>query len=110
MRTALSELVFLGFNSRAVALNRNTGDIVWEWKAPQGWAYVSLLLINQEQLIVSVSGYTYSLDPLTGEQHWFNELKGFGSGVTSIVALDSSNPHDPLVAAASADAASHSAG
>ena len=109
MRTDLESLVFVGFNSRVAALDRNTGEIVWDWRAPTGRGYVSLLLLDERQLIASVSGYTYCLDPLTGEQHWFNELKGFGSGVTSIVALDKHNPHDPLVAAAAADAAAAAA-
>ena len=77
----------------------------WDWRAPEGREYVSLLLLDERQLIASVNGYTYCLDPLTGKQHWFNKLEGFGSGVTSIAALDKHNPRDPLVAAAAADAA-----
>lgn len=103
----LGDIVFVGFNSRAAALNRNTGEIVWRWKAPQPFrGYVSMLMLNEEQLVVSVNGYTYCLDPLTGGQRWYNELAGFGTGVASIVALDKHNPLDPTVAAAaSANAA-----
>lgn len=104
MTTKRNNLVYVGFNSRVAALNQDTGEIIWDWKAPKGRGYVSLLLLDDHRLIVSVVGYTYSLDALTGEQQWFNELSGFGSGVASIVAFNKSNPHDSLLAAASADA------
>ena len=84
---------------------------MWEWRSPKPRnGYVSLLLLDERQLIASVNGYTYCLHPRTGQQQWVNELKGFGTGVTSIVASGRYNPHDVLLAAASADAASASAG
>jgi len=61
-----------------------------------------MLLVDDHHLIVSVIGYTYSLNPLTGEQQWYNGLSGFGSGVASILALNKNNPLDSLVAAAAA--------
>ncbi|MEE8451072.1 MAG: PQQ-binding-like beta-propeller repeat protein [Thermoguttaceae bacterium] len=105
MATELDDIVFVGLNSRVAALDANTGTIVWDWRAPTGSGYVSLLLLDGNRLIASVSGYTYCLDPGTGRQHWFNELTGFGTGVVSIVAVDKCNPHDPVVAAAASDAA-----
>lgn len=110
MATDLNPLVFVGLNGRVAALHHNTGETVWQWRSPKPRSgYVSLLLLNDRQLIASVEGYTYCLDPRTGQQQWVNELAGFGTGVTSIVALGKHNPHDVLVAAASADAASRSA-
>jgi outer membrane protein assembly factor BamB len=108
MATDINNMVFLGLNSRVAALDRNTGETVWTWKAPRPFGsrgYVSLLLLNEHQLIASVNGYTYCLDPLTGAHLWFNELTGFGSGVTSIVTLGKHNQYDPLLAAAAAQAA-----
>ncbi len=99
-----SDLVCVGFNSRVAALNKDTGEIVWNWKAPKGRGYVTMLPLDEHRLIVSVVGYTYCLDALTGKQHWFNGLSGFGSGVASIVALNKNSPHDAVIAAASADA------
>lgn len=99
----LSDLLFTGFNRRVAALHRDSGEILWDWKAPSGNGYVSLLL-DGDRLIVSVSGYTYALDPLTGAQLWMNEMKGFGTGVATLVSVHgSSSPH--LLAAAAADAA-----
>ena len=104
MTTEQNNLVYIGFNSQVVALDKRNGEIVWDWKAPRGRGYVSLLLLDERQLIASVVGYTYSIDALTGKEQWYNELTGYGAGVVSIAALNRSNPHDTLVAAASADA------
>lgn len=85
-RAALGRLVFLGFNSYVTALDRDTGEIVWKWVSPEGSSdYVSLLL-DGDRLIVSVEGYTYCLNPLSGEQVWANALKGFGTGIPTLVS------------------------
>lgn len=79
---------------------------MWQWRAttPRSGGYVSLLLLDEARLIVSVNGYTYCLDPRTGEQCWYNELKGFGTCVTSIATLGKNNLRDLLLAASAADA------
>jgi outer membrane protein assembly factor BamB len=106
----LDRIVFVGLNGRVAALDRRTGATVWQWRSPKHRnGYVSLLLLDERQLIVSVDGYTYCLHPRTGQQEWVNELKGFGTGVTSIVALGRYNPHDVLVAAAAQTASRSSA-
>lgn len=89
----LSDLVFTGFNRRVAALERTTGSIVWQWRAPKGSAYVSLLL-EANLLVVAVDGYMFGLDPLTGAQLWYNPMDGFGTGVTSLVSASgvASNP------------------
>lgn len=81
----ITGLVFTGFNRRVAALERGTGRIVWQWKAPKGSSYVSMLLEN-DMLVVSVDGYMYGLDPLSGRQLWYNPMDGFGTGVTSLVS------------------------
>lgn len=83
----LSDLVFVGFNSRVAALDRDTGRIAWEWKAPKGSGFVALLM-DGEQLIVSINGYTYALDALTGEVRWLNPMQGFGYGVPCLASLN----------------------
>jgi outer membrane protein assembly factor BamB len=111
MIKSVQDLVFVGLNSRLAALQRDTGEIVWQWKAskPRTHGYVSVLLLDETRLIVSVNGYTYCLDPLTGKQRWFNELPGFGTGVTSIAAVGRHNLRDLVLAAAAADAAAAAA-
>jgi len=85
---SLDELVFVGFNSRVLALDRETGEIVWTWQAakPKNGGYVTMLL-DGDRLVVSVNGYMYCIDPASGEQLWYNETKGFGTGVASIASV-----------------------
>ena len=84
----LLDLVYTGFNSRVLALDRETGDVVWDWKSPQGQSSHVAVLVDGDRLIVSVHGYVYCLDPLSGEQYWANPLKGFGVGVPSLASLN----------------------
>lgn len=95
----IAELVFTGFNRRVAALDRRNGQIVWQWRAPKGSLYVSLLL-EPGVLVVSVDGYMYGLDPLTGGQLWFNPMDGFGTGVTSLVSVNGSGSSPVNIAAA----------
>ena len=83
----IQDLVYTGFNSRVVALDRDTGEIVWDWKSPKGSASHVSVLLDGDRLMVSVNGYTYCLDPLDGRQLWFNPLKGYGLGTASLVSI-----------------------
>jgi outer membrane protein assembly factor BamB len=109
MSTTLDQVVFVGFNKRVLALDQNTGAVLWNWICPTGSGYVTLLLTDDEHLIVSVSGYTYCLDPATGQQRWFNELKGHGVGVASLAAWGGMSGSHPVVAAAEQEAAAATA-
>ncbi len=101
----ISDLVFTGFNKRVAALNRNTGAILWQWTAPSGSTYTSLLL-DGDRLIVSVHGYMYALDAASGRQLWANEMAGFGYGVASLTSVRGSATSSTLIAnAASQDTA-----
>ena len=103
--TILEDLVFVGFNKQVIALDRYTGDIRWDWKAPQGSGFPAIL-VDGDRLIVSVQGYTYCLEPTTGSQVWFNELKGKGTGTSNLASLRGNSSqiaaHAKLVADAAA--------
>jgi outer membrane protein assembly factor BamB len=79
------ELVFVGFNSRVAALDRQTGELVWSWKCPRG-SGIAALLVDDDRLIVSVQGYTYCLDPASGGEIWSNPLKGMGVGTACLAS------------------------
>jgi outer membrane protein assembly factor BamB len=83
----LTDVVYLGFNSRVIALDRYTGSVIWQWKAKKGRSSYVAILLDADRLIVSISGYTYGLDALTGEELWFNPLKGFGYGTPTLCSL-----------------------
>ena len=103
---AIADLVFVGFNSRAAALHRETGKVAWKWKAPKGMGFVALML-DGERLMASVYGYTYCLNPLTGKQLWMNPMQGFGFGVPCLTSFRGSSLAASLLAQAQADASSH---
>jgi outer membrane protein assembly factor BamB len=72
----VDQLVFVGLNGYAIALNRDTGEIVWSNNKMRS-GYVTLLL-DGERLIASTNGYIYCLNPLTGEILWHNPMTGYG--------------------------------
>jgi hypothetical protein len=86
LERTVNDLVYVGFNSRVVALDRYTGETVWDWKSPEGTGFVSVML-DIDRLIVSVMGYTYCLDPLFGQEVWRNQLRGMGTGVASLASV-----------------------
>lgn len=74
----LDQLVFVGLNGYVVALDRDTGEIVWSNNELKS-GYVTLLL-DGDRLIVSTNGYIFCLDPLTGRILWNNRMSGYGAG------------------------------
>jgi outer membrane protein assembly factor BamB len=105
----IDELIFVGLNGYALALHRDSGEIVWSNNQLRG-GYVTLLL-DGDRLIVSTNGYMYCLDPLTGEICWHNPLTGYGAGApTAITSVRGQTPqHLTAQAAAAAAAAAHAA-
>jgi outer membrane protein assembly factor BamB len=79
------QLVFVGFNSRIAAVDRESGEVVWTWKSPTGTG-IPVLLLDGDRLIVSVQGYTHCLDPASGAQLWYNPLKGMGIGTPCLAS------------------------
>jgi outer membrane protein assembly factor BamB len=110
MINKLDDLVFVGINKQVIALDRYTGEKKWEWKSPKGSGYPSILL-DGDRLIVSVNGYTFCLEPTTGAEVWFNELKGNGTGITCLVSSrGNSSGAAAQIAAQQAAACSSTAG
>ncbi|MDB4614445.1 PQQ-binding-like beta-propeller repeat protein [bacterium] len=95
----MADLVFIAFNSQVIALNRIDGTTVWDWKAPRGRSSMVAVLLDGDQLIASVQGYTYALNVLTGEVLWENQLKGKGYGLPTITSVRGSSA-SPAAAAA----------
>jgi outer membrane protein assembly factor BamB len=100
----IDRLIFVGLNGYAVALDRDTGEIVWSNDQMKS-GYVTLLL-DGDRLIASTNGYMYCLDPLTGHIRWHNPLKGYGVGVpTAIVSARGQTSQSVIEQVAAAAAA-----
>src|SRR3954468_15735873 len=101
----IDQLVFVGLNGYALALDRETGEIVWSNNEMKS-GYVTILL-DGDRLIVSTNGYIYCLEPLTGEILWNNPLKGYGTGApTALVSVRGQASIQALIEQAAAARAS----
>jgi outer membrane protein assembly factor BamB len=104
----IDDLIFVGLNGYALALHRDSGEIVWS-NSEMKSGYVTLLL-DGDRLIVSTNGYIYCLDPRNGKILWNNPLRGYGMGApTSLVSMRGQSSHEVIEQAAAADAASQNA-
>jgi outer membrane protein assembly factor BamB len=105
----VDQLIFVGLNGYALALDRDTGEVVWS-NSEMKSGYVTLLL-DFDRLIVSTSGYIYCLDPLTGKILWNNPLKGYGMAApTSLISVRGQSSQTVIEQAAAAAAAAATAG
>jgi outer membrane protein assembly factor BamB len=105
----IDQLIFVGLNGYALALDRDTGEIVWS-NSEMKSGYVTLLL-DGDRLIASTNGYMYCLDPLTGTIRWHNPLKGYGAGApTALVSVRGQTSQTVIEQAAAAAAAFVSGG
>jgi hypothetical protein len=82
---SIDRLVFVGLNGRVSALDRNTGEIVWE--THEKWAGDVSLLLDGDRLIAALNGYLYCFDPRDGRVLWQNPLKGYGCGVAALTSV-----------------------
>jgi outer membrane protein assembly factor BamB len=108
-KMTVEQLIFVGLNGYALALDRDTGEIVWS-NSEMKSGYVTLLL-DFDRLVVSTNGYMYCLDPLTGTILWHNPLKGFGAGApTSLISVRGQSSQTVIEQAAAAAAAAATGG
>ena len=85
----VDQLIFVGFNGYAVALDRDSGELVWSNNQMKN-GHVTFLL-DEDRLIVSTNGFIFCLDPLTGQILWQNPMKGYGYGVASLASVRGSS-------------------
>ncbi|HKB02420.1 MAG TPA: PQQ-binding-like beta-propeller repeat protein [Gemmataceae bacterium] len=104
----IDQLIFVGLNGYAVALDRDTGDIVWSNDQMHS-GYMTLLL-DGDRLIASTNGYIYSLDPLTGAILWHQPMSGYGVGAPTALASIRGQWNQVVTMQAAAQAASAAAG
>jgi outer membrane protein assembly factor BamB len=107
---SIDQLIFVGLNGYALALDRETGEIVWSNDQMKS-GFVSLLL-DGDRLIASTNGYLFCLDPMTGEIQWNNPLKGYGMGAPTALVSVRGQSSELIIqqAAAAAAAAAASSG
>ena len=75
--------VCVGIKGSVVALDRLTGEIVWQTKL-KGSDFVNVVGEGGEVLAVTV-GEVFCLDLASGVIKWHNPLKGWGTGLASLL-------------------------
>lgn len=80
-----NDVIFMGLNSRVVALNKGNGQILWDTKlgGVLGDGFISINSDGQH-VFAFCKGQIYCLDASSGAIVWTNELKGYGYGIASI--------------------------
>jgi outer membrane protein assembly factor BamB len=89
---ANANMMFVGIKGTAIALDRGTGQILWQTHL-KGSAFVHLVL-DGDQLYATTQGEVFCLDPATGDPRWNNPLKGYGLGLASIAVRNGSGGMD----------------
>src|SRR5947199_8780603 len=110
----MHKFLFVALNGRVAALDRDSGEIVWDWiaKDPDKHRAVGgymTLLVDQGQLFVSSNGFTYRLEAETGEQLWANPLRGWGVGPAALATSTAASQQVLTAAAAQQQAAQKNA-
>ncbi len=100
----VNDLIYVAFGKHVIALDRYTGEKVWQWSPPKGAGYMSILL-DGDRLIVSAQGYMHCLDPLFGQEVWSNPLDGMGTGVPCLASANGSTATTGMLAAMQQQAA-----
>ncbi|MDB6121069.1 MAG: hypothetical protein JWQ71_62 [Pedosphaera sp.] len=90
-------LVFVGIKGTAIALDRETGQIVWETHLESS-GFVHLVL-DGENLYATTQGEVFCLNATTGNPRWHNRLKGYGLGLASLVTPKGTNDAGALLMA-----------
>ena len=85
--------IFLGFNRRVAALDRHTGQIGWDWTGRAGMRLVSISA-GESEIIVTLAGYTWALNPSSGSELWHNPLSGYGTGAAVVTTTHDHSIHN----------------
>lgn len=78
----MSNLIYVGIQGSALALDNATGTEIWRTKLKSS-SFVSVALIDG-RLFASSQGELFCLDPATGTVLWHNKLKGLGHGFVTL--------------------------
>ncbi len=100
------KLLFVGTHGHVVAIDKQSGDKVWERSLPgTGYAVVSIVY-EDGRLFCASGGRIFAIDPGSGEVVWKNKLKGLGMGIVylSTAASNSTEMVMSLLAQAGQDA------
>jgi len=89
--------IFVGIKGSVLALDRSTGDIVWQTHLKLS-DFVTVML-DGDTLYAAAYGEAFCLDAATGNVRWHNPLKGFGTGLATLALVNCPSETQPPVLA-----------
>jgi outer membrane protein assembly factor BamB len=90
------DMLFVGIKGRILALDRNTGKIIWETTLK--WASLGDFFVNvffdRGNVLAHTGGTLFCLDAVSGRIRWENPLTGYGYGIATLASVtgSSANP------------------
>lgn len=84
MTIELSQLLFIGTYGHVRAVDKHTGQQVWDAKLPKSFGQLVTLLFEDQVLFAGVHGRLFALEPATGRVVWSSELPGLGYGFMTL--------------------------
>jgi len=91
------QFVYVGIRGSVLALHPGDGSIVWQTKL-KGSDYVTLSSAGP-QLFAITLGEVFCLDAGTGALQWHNPLRGWGTGLATLLVPGGNNTTTNTVAA-----------
>ena len=94
------DIAFLGVRGHVLAINKETGEVVWKTYLTNslGGSFVTLAT-DGVYVFAHTGGNLFCLTASTGELLWRNDLPGLGYGLASICAtIGPSDSQPPLPA------------
>jgi outer membrane protein assembly factor BamB len=88
MTRSRGSLIYVGIKHSVIAFDRKTGVEVWSTALPAKYrstASIVNVVRDTEGLFATCSGEVFALDPKTGALLWHDPLKGFGTGLATLV-------------------------
>lgn len=87
MSAATQRPVYIGIRGTVLALDRGTGEILWEMTL-KSTSFVNLVLDGPD-LLATTAGEIFCLDAATGRPRWHNPLRGYGFGIVTVATTNS---------------------
>lgn len=80
-RSRVSDVLYIGVGSHAVAIQATSGEELWRTKLKTS-TFVTISMENGK-LYAGAAGEIFCLDPSSGNILWHNKLKGLGLGIVA---------------------------
>ncbi|KAG2229142.1 hypothetical protein INT48_008094 [Thamnidium elegans] len=89
MEFTRDDMLICAVNGYAYAIHKKDGTILWEKYIAITAAVISVYVTDNDRVIAAAVGVTHSIDLMTGEIIWSNDMTGFGYLEVSIVTTPS---------------------